>query len=87
MGRDVSEINMVAAAVRIAGTKLGAKNNTQCVRLVAERLKVSRAAIYKWIDQKHMRRAALETVLELSDFSGVPIRELSGPAPTLRSRH
>jgi len=64
--------------VRIAGSKLGAKNKRQCVKLVSERLKVTPAAIYKWIEQKHMRRAALETGLELSELSGVSMEDLAG---------
>ncbi len=69
---------MVAAAVRVAGSKLGAKDKSQYVKLVSAHLKVTSAAVYKWIEQKHMRRVALETVLALSDLSGVSVRDLAG---------
>ena len=69
---------MVAAAVRLAGSKLGAKDKSQYVKLVSAHLKVTSAAVYKWIEQKHMRRVALETVLALSDLSGVSVRDLAG---------
>lgn len=69
---------MVAAAVRVAGSRLGAKGKSQHVKLVSAHLKVTSAAVYKWIEQKHMRRAALETALALSDLSGVSVRDLAG---------
>lgn len=69
---------MVAAAVRIAGTALGAKDGAQCARLVSAHLKVTRASVYKWIAQGHMRRVALETALELSRLSGVSPNDLAG---------
>jgi hypothetical protein len=69
---------MVAAAVRVAGSKLGAKDKSQHVKLVSAHLKVTSAAVYKWIEQNHMRRVAVETVLALSDLSGVSVRDLAG---------
>lgn len=78
MGRRLHDVNMVAAAVRVAGSKLGAKDKNQHVKLVSAHLKVTSAAVYKWIEQKHMRRVALETVLALSDLSGVSVRDLAG---------
>ncbi len=69
---------MVAAAVRLAGSKLGAKDKSQYVKLVSAHLKVTSAAVYRWIEQKHMRRVALETALALSDLSGVSVRDLAG---------
>lgn len=66
-----TDVNMVAAAVRIAGMAIGAKDGSQCARLVAAHLKVTRASVYKWIEDGHMRRAALETAVELSRLSGV----------------
>ena len=77
MGRKGAEVNMVAAAVRIAGSRLGAKDKSQFVKLVSARLNVTPAAVYKWIEQGHMRRAALETALELSELSGVEVKELA----------
>jgi len=76
---------MVAAAVRLAGSKLGATDRSQDVRLVSVHLNVTRAAVYKWIAQQHMRRAALETSITLSDLSGVSVRDLAafGPPKTL----
>ena len=68
---------MVAAAVRIAGARLGGKDKSQFAKLVSARLNVTPAAVYKWIEQGHMRRAALETVLELSELSGVDVKELA----------
>ena len=78
MGRRLHDVNMVAAAVRVAGSKLGATHKNQHVKLVSAHLKVTSAAVYKWIEQKHMRRVALETVLTLSDLSGVSVRDLAG---------
>lgn len=72
-----TDVNMVAAAVRIAGTALGAKDNKQCVRLVAAHLKVNRVSVYRWIEQGHMRRVALQTALELSRLSGVSPNDLA----------
>jgi hypothetical protein len=69
---------MVAAAVRMAGSKLGATDKSQYVKLVSAHLNVTSAAVYKWITQRHMRRAALETALILSDLSGVSVRDLAG---------
>jgi hypothetical protein len=42
---------MVAAAVRVAGSKLGAKDKNQYVKLVSAHLNVTSAAVYKWIEQ------------------------------------
>ena len=78
MGRRLHDVNMVAAAVRVGGSKLGGKDKSQYVKLVSAHLKVTSAAVYKWIEQKHMRRVALETVLALSDLSGVSVRDLAG---------
>jgi len=78
VSKRLRDINMVAAAVRIAGSKLGAKEKNQYVKLVSTHLLVTSAAVYKWIDQRHMRRAALETALALSDLSGVSVRDLAG---------
>jgi hypothetical protein len=78
VGKRLGDINMVAAAVRIAASKLGATDKRQYVKVVSAHLKVTSAAVYKWIDQRHMRRAALETALALSDLSGVSVRDLAG---------
>jgi len=78
VGKRLRDINMVAAAVRIAGSKLGATDKRQYVKLVSAHLKVTSAAVYKWIDEGHMRRAALETAVALSDLSGVSVRDLAG---------
>jgi hypothetical protein len=78
VAKRLRDINMVAAAVRIAGSKLGATKKSQHVKLVSMHLRVTSAAVYKWIDQRHMRRAALETALTLSDLSGVSVRDLAG---------
>jgi len=48
------------------------------VKLVSAHLNVTSAAVYKWISQRHMRRAALETALTLSNLSGVSVRDLAG---------
>lgn len=77
MRAGATDVNMVAAAVRIAGTALGAKDSKQCARQVAAHLKVTRASVYRWIDQGHMRRVALETALELSRLSGVSPNDLA----------
>jgi hypothetical protein len=78
VGKRLRDVNMVAAAVRIAALKLGAKDKGQYVKFVSAHLKVTAAALYKWIDQGHMRRAALETAVALSDLSGVSVRDLAG---------
>jgi hypothetical protein len=78
VGKRLRDINMVAAAVRIAASKLGATDKRQYVKIVSAHLKVTSAAVYKWIEQRHMRRAALETALALSDLSGVSVRDLAG---------
>jgi hypothetical protein len=84
VGKRLRDLNMVAAAVRMAGSKLGAADRSQDVKLVSGHLNVTRAAVYQWIAQRHMRRAALETAITLSDLSGVSVRDLAAFGSTKR---
>ena len=61
-------VNIVAAAVRIAG---GAAR-------VAETLRVSRSQVYRWINARTMAHATYVHVATLSTLSGIETRFLGG---------
>jgi len=68
MGRERLNVNLVAAAVKLAGG----------VTKVAKKLQVSRPTVYKWIAAGTMKEAPHYCVLSLSKLSGVPVEQLGG---------
>lgn len=68
-----TEVNMVAAAVRIAGGALR----------VAQFLDVSRSQVYRWINARSMARATYVYVAKLSNVSGIDMQLLAGEGSTL----
>jgi DNA-binding transcriptional regulator YdaS (Cro superfamily) len=68
MRRQRQNVNLVAAAIKIAGG----------VSKVAKELGVSRPTVYKWIAAGTMSEAPHHCVMALSKLSGIPPEQLGG---------
>src|SRR5215467_8418903 len=71
MGRRRREVNLVEAAVELAGG----------VTAVSRKLGVTRQTVYNWIAAGHMLDVNFRQVIALSKLSGVPVEQL-GKEPT-----